>query len=677
MARITYDFNEMKQAVVNYDKIFSDPGKYNEARDSASKWMIPSRCEIMADIFKNSYLIPEYQRDYAWGTTQVDDFIGTVKRTMYASKYVQNMGDIIIHKEDKRAVNGQMYSIQSLVDGQQRLTTSVLALVVLRDFINAIYKESPESKENPVNPVVNMIRQVLWPVVKNEKGEDVSQPVLVSLTRPDFNVFLNDIFSNVGITYNLAEFQTKYKNGNSVFDTNVKVAVDNISTIHKDLYRPFRGKSDEDKRALLRYFECFADCILHCITCGIMVLSDEMTAKETYYARNMTGMRMSEAEGFKFQLLAQNSPKEKCVEYGEFWNIIKDKYNEYGRNDNSMGFITLIRSILKAQYTDFASRHSSSTEAVLCSTAANNVIYGCEKLGFGPNEVILVERMKRWDKCLTKAMNLENSKFGDTYRKNFIYLRLCAGTSKWLTALIAAFDILGDRAYSYMDKYSQCLVDAVMFGVTGRDSMNLSLIDDCLDNLICDLYRTHKKTPFTEPYRMIEHLRKRVEESYTSGQGDKATALSFCNAWNHGCNNRQVKLAVVVGYEYLKDPNFYSKFKKIKANDLELLNIMGKTSENLNNPDFVTAQKARWGCVVADKSLKRNKEYISAQSVLSLRKFENLLKSESYHICPNLSSLWMNVFRKKASSMDKYTETLIQNYALAIRDAYMKHLKFI
>lgn len=92
------------------------------------------------------FVIPEYQRPYAWGTEEslqlLADLVGALERDTDEPYF---LGSIVLVKAPN-AVRAEV------IDGQQRLTTLTLLLAILRDLANdaglreAIHKliESPQ-----------------------------------------------------------------------------------------------------------------------------------------------------------------------------------------------------------------------------------------------------------------------------------------------------------------------------------------------------------------------------------------------------------------------------------------------------------------------------------------------------------------------------------------------------
>lgn len=88
------------------------------------------------------YRIPDYQRGYAWGEEQLEDFWQDLENSERHKHYtgvlsLERVGDKEKEKpqwaKDEVAKNGEAYYI---VDGQQRITTSMILLKVILDFVS-------------------------------------------------------------------------------------------------------------------------------------------------------------------------------------------------------------------------------------------------------------------------------------------------------------------------------------------------------------------------------------------------------------------------------------------------------------------------------------------------------------------------------------------------------------
>jgi hypothetical protein len=72
--------------------------------------------------YKQQYVVPLYQRPYSWTTEEVDQLWEDITGDLDAEHF---MGSIVLNNEDKKK--------PEVIDGQQRLTTLMLLLALIRD----------------------------------------------------------------------------------------------------------------------------------------------------------------------------------------------------------------------------------------------------------------------------------------------------------------------------------------------------------------------------------------------------------------------------------------------------------------------------------------------------------------------------------------------------------------
>ena len=84
-----------------------------------------------------TFFIPPYQRNYEWGRDQCEVFLQDILKTMYANLKGNSsehfFGTVTYFQSE--TVFGQPNKLV-LIDGQQRITTTMLFLVALRDVID-------------------------------------------------------------------------------------------------------------------------------------------------------------------------------------------------------------------------------------------------------------------------------------------------------------------------------------------------------------------------------------------------------------------------------------------------------------------------------------------------------------------------------------------------------------
>jgi Protein of unknown function DUF262 len=120
------------------------------------------------------YEVPNFQRPYSWSSDQLSDFWDDVVLAQGDFFF----GSTVTWVSEKRDLFNDTYSI---IDGQQRLTTSAIILSVIRDAFYEIAKrvqEGPDSGGNTAESQATATHKYL--VVTDDDGR--SYPVL---TRPE------------------------------------------------------------------------------------------------------------------------------------------------------------------------------------------------------------------------------------------------------------------------------------------------------------------------------------------------------------------------------------------------------------------------------------------------------------------------------------------------------------
>lgn len=78
------------------------------------------------EFFAKSYLVPAYQRNYAWGTTEVQQLVDDLADFFDDSKTPYYLlGDVIVVESRDRDYDFE------IIDGQQRITTLMILFAVL------------------------------------------------------------------------------------------------------------------------------------------------------------------------------------------------------------------------------------------------------------------------------------------------------------------------------------------------------------------------------------------------------------------------------------------------------------------------------------------------------------------------------------------------------------------
>ena len=79
------------------------------------------------------FCIPDYQRPYVWGEDQISSLLDDVSHSAINTPDSQYfLGSLVLHCEPKK-IKDTNYQENSVLDGQQRLTTLYILQAVVRD----------------------------------------------------------------------------------------------------------------------------------------------------------------------------------------------------------------------------------------------------------------------------------------------------------------------------------------------------------------------------------------------------------------------------------------------------------------------------------------------------------------------------------------------------------------
>lgn len=139
-----------------------------------------------------SFFIPPFQRAYAWGKTEIERYFSDIKKILqYKDKPKQLehfFGTLVVKSE----ING-FDNIYKIIDGQQRLTTTLIFLIALRDNLTTDNNEINHINQTYLFTSNGNIK--LTPVIKDY--ENYQALVNKQITKPSIIKTAYDIFCNL------------------------------------------------------------------------------------------------------------------------------------------------------------------------------------------------------------------------------------------------------------------------------------------------------------------------------------------------------------------------------------------------------------------------------------------------------------------------------------------------
>ncbi len=117
----------------------------------------------IAELLKDFYVVPSYQREYVWTEENVEQLLEDVARefpeTSNAPAPEYFLGSIVVCMQLGQA------NVYELIDGQQRMTTCYLVLCAIRDRLHEL---------EPLKPMEALRGQISSTATNSETGEDIA-----------------------------------------------------------------------------------------------------------------------------------------------------------------------------------------------------------------------------------------------------------------------------------------------------------------------------------------------------------------------------------------------------------------------------------------------------------------------------------------------------------------------
>lgn len=167
----------------------------------------PSGFKIESLFRDNNFVVPIYQRNYAWGENEVKDFWDDLKDIIDGKRNSHFFGQIVTFKNER----GE----QEIIDGQQRLTTSLIFMAVIRDIAQELGQQIKQSStemnlNDEVGETLLMIRSQIKKSIRGDKDDQPSLIVQQHVEDQDSAETLEEFFDKLThAKLSLENYQTK------------------------------------------------------------------------------------------------------------------------------------------------------------------------------------------------------------------------------------------------------------------------------------------------------------------------------------------------------------------------------------------------------------------------------------------------------------------------------------
>jgi len=284
-----------------------------------AKFLQPDERNI-SEVFSGLYTIPVYQRPYSWEKEQVEQLLIDFNEA-YNNYCAANTNNISNQKDEFAFFAGTIF-IQNIanikgqypkylvVDGQQRITTITLIIMVL------LYQlRKKQSKDD----VVHELENSLWKKIDRKINKAYRVLELGNVDKEIMKTLFDDLFSKDDIIKNVKI--KKEANANAV-EANL---IDNLLYINEYF-------SEFDETKLCDYYEYIK---IHVRFITIEVFTDLPTMFNIFESINSKGKPLQDLDLIKSYIF-QNIPNDDYEQYLHMWGDLITQ-----TNDNLMDYITV------------------------------------------------------------------------------------------------------------------------------------------------------------------------------------------------------------------------------------------------------------------------------------------------------------------------------------------------
>lgn len=252
---------------------------------SSEKEILPERKSVRELLTNYYFQIPLFQRDYCWEIEKWEDFWGDIT-TQMVENYNFFLGSIVV-KDLKEDANFE------IIDGQQRITTIIILLATIRDYL-----------EKNSNPLADEIQK---PLIVQKEALRSEQPRL-KLNRNDNRFFQKHIVR-------------REEDINLVKNRGLKKG----ERLLWKAYKFFKEKTDSYSSNI----ETLLSSILDRTYVILIQVEDDLQAYTVFETLNARGSVLTAGDLIKNSVLARAYKIDKLDEVNESWARIQNNLSQY------------------------------------------------------------------------------------------------------------------------------------------------------------------------------------------------------------------------------------------------------------------------------------------------------------------------------------------------------------
>ncbi len=349
-------------------------------------------------LFSNDFwfVVPEYQRPYLWDKDNVNDLLNDLWDA-YEEYYGNDedkyfLGSLVLYKGSEEK-NNIKYTVYEIVDGQQRLTTLMLLMSVLRDItkdeqIKGELGDLIYQKESKIKKIPERVR------IKYKIRDDVEEKFIKKYVLPKNGTKKEEI-------KNL----TKERN----------ISISNMANAILEMHNFF--KDDEKQQQIDKFIEFLLNNVVF-----VYVSTENLTdAFRLFSVLNNRGIPLTNADILKAENIGCINEREEKEKYAKIWEDLENYFEYIGENYFER-FLSFIRTAFlkekarKTLYEEFKK------------------IYDEKKMLKRGKETINL--LKKYKEIYDKLIELNNFEIENSYKNLITIMKIGLKSDEWIPPLL-------------------------------------------------------------------------------------------------------------------------------------------------------------------------------------------------------------------------------------------------
>ena len=339
------------------------------------------------------FVVPEYQRPYLWERDNVNDLLNDLWDVY--KEYHENdedkyfLGSLVLCKRNEEE-NGIRYAVYDIVDGQQRLTTLMLLMAVLRD----VTKDEQVKKE-----LGDLIYQ------KESRVRRIPERVKIKYK------IRGDVEEEFTKKYIIPENGTKKNEINNLTKEN-NISILNMANAILEMNDFF--KDDEKQQQIDKFIEFLLNNVVF-----IYVSTKDLTdAFRLFSVLNNRGIPLTNADILKAENIGQINEEERD-RYAKIWENLENYFADRAYFERFLSFIRIIFLKEKARKTLYEEFKK---------------IYDEKKMLKRGKETI--DLLKRYKEIYDKLIELNNFEIENSYKNLITIMKIGLKSDEWIPPLL-------------------------------------------------------------------------------------------------------------------------------------------------------------------------------------------------------------------------------------------------